>query len=714
MTGVDNKPNGKSQLRFLRKRTLSRVFFSCLFWLLPISLPANEAIPLSYFFAFYQNLLEFSTSPPMTINGFVHCNSNIYVGSSATLTFNKTVSTAGTILAPPNNGGSWGDPTNYNSSWNTFFNGDPGFVNNSSVIDTSLGTANPRTLIELPPPEEDPGGVLGMARLYNQAQVVLTVTNSGSNGTNFGVTVKVQRSPAPGLVPGLDPAPVIVTYSNATHAFIRTNLPFLSLTNRFFDRREYTTNFTTQIDVGLYKAWLTNASGPVSEKFVPFGDTDFPTILYVADNRSTGPNRLAVVRLTNGISPPINGGLGFSVATPNPLYVLGNYNCTNPAYLGTTNTSSSTYCALYCDALTILSSGWSDSGSLQSFLPGYANSTTINAVIVAGLVPSTGSDMNHFSGGLHNFQRLLEDWSATTLNMNTAIINLYTSARATNTFVDPGAYYSPPIRKFVHDTRFQDPTVAPPGMPLALVGAPLIYTPAQTVVEPFGSNDVLLTVTAAGYGPLAYQWAVNSTNIDGATNSFLVLSNLQASESSAVYTVAASDGVSTNAATMLHLIVSNVPPLFTQQPVSQWILAGSNASFSATAVGKLPITWQWQFNQTNIDGATNATWVLTNATPDQAGDYSVLVTNANGFTTSSNATLSVYVSPSPSIASPAFSANNQMQFNVTGVPRLTYAVQVSTDLVNWDFVATNVAPFDFTDPSATNSLQRFYRAVYMP
>ena len=711
---------GIHQLSFARKRC---AFFGVLLWafLLPARLLATNATPLSYFFAFYdQNLMEFSTSATMTINGLVHGNTNIYVGTDAHLTFNDPVSTAGTVSAPANNGINWGNPTNYSSSWNTSFNGSPGFINNSSIIETSLGANDAHLLIDLPPNGEDPNSFLGSARLYNQAQVILTVTNFGPSATNVAVAVTVQRSPGDGQVPGADPSPVVVTYSNLTFALFATNLPFLRMTNRFYDRREGTTNLTTQIDIGLYKTWLTNATSPVHQKyFNDFGDTNFPTILYVADNRTVGPNQRAVVRLTNGIVLPPNGGLGFSIATPNPLYVLGNYNCTNANLLGTTNVSSSAFSALFSDALTILSSHWSDTNSLQNpFSTGSAswdaNDLTVNAVILTGIVPSTGTDSAHFSGGVHNFPRLLEDWSGATLTLNTAFINLYNSTHATNRFKNPGTYYNPPTRKFSHDPRYNDPAIAPPGMPMALVGTPLIYTRSQTVVEPYGSNDLVLTVSAAGYRPLAYQWVVNGTNIDSATNSSLALSNLQASESSADYTVTVTDGISTNTATILHLVVMNVPPLITQQPADQSVLIGSNAMFSVTAVGQLPMTWQWQFNQTNIDDATNATLVLTNVTPDQAGAYSVLITNANGGTISSNATLSVYLSPMPAMISPALSIDNQMQFTITGVPGLNYAVQVSTDLMNWDFVATNAAPFDFTDTNTANFSARYYRTVYLP
>ena len=51
------------------------------------------------------------------------------------------------------------------------------------------------------------------------------------------------------------------------------------------------------------------------------------------------------------------------------------------------------------------------------------------------------------------------------------------------------------------------------------------------------------------------------------------------------------------------------------------------------------------------------------------------------------------------------------RFSVHGLSGYSYAVQSSTDTVNWATIATNVSPFTFTDPDATNSPQKFYRAV---
>jgi len=88
------------------------------------------------------------------------------------------------------------------------------------------------------------------------------------------------------------------------------------------------------------------------------------------------------------------------------------------------------------------------------------------------------------------------------------------------------------------------------------------------------------------------------------------------------------------------------PPSISAQPVSQTVGVGDLVSFSVTASGTPPLAYQWRFNATNIlAGATNSALSLSNIQQSQAGNYSVLVTNAGGPLTSSNALLTVTSAP---------------------------------------------------------------------
>ena len=86
-------------------------------------------------------------------------------------------------------------------------------------------------------------------------------------------------------------------------------------------------------------------------------------------------------------------------------------------------------------------------------------------------------------------------------------------------------------------------------------------------------------------------------------------------------------------------------PIITAQPTNQTVIVSGTANFSVTASGTPPLSYQWNFNGTNIVGATNTTLTLINVQVRQAGNYAVLVTNVYGSATSIVATLSVAISP---------------------------------------------------------------------
>jgi hypothetical protein len=87
-----------------------------------------------------------------------------------------------------------------------------------------------------------------------------------------------------------------------------------------------------------------------------------------------------------------------------------------------------------------------------------------------------------------------------------------------------------------------------------------------------------------------------------------------------------------------------VPPSITSQPTNQTVFAGQTASFSVSASGTPPLSYQWRFNTTNLVGATNTTLILANAQLTNAGNYTVLVSNVVNSILSSNAVLTVNTS----------------------------------------------------------------------
>jgi hypothetical protein len=86
-------------------------------------------------------------------------------------------------------------------------------------------------------------------------------------------------------------------------------------------------------------------------------------------------------------------------------------------------------------------------------------------------------------------------------------------------------------------------------------------------------------------------------------------------------------------------------PTVTVSPETQFVLSGSNGVLHANAVGLPPLTYQWLHGSGPIDGATNGTYVITNAQAADTGSYSVVVTNLYGSATSAVATVTVVFPP---------------------------------------------------------------------
>jgi uncharacterized repeat protein (TIGR01451 family) len=103
-----------------------------------------------------------------------------------------------------------------------------------------------------------------------------------------------------------------------------------------------------------------------------------------------------------------------------------------------------------------------------------------------------------------------------------------------------------------------------------------------------------------------------------------------------------------------NVVPANMPPVILAQPANQTVVAGNTATFTVGADGTPPLSYQWNFNGTNIPGATGATFALTNVQLSNAGNYAVLVTNAYGSMLSSNATLAVVNVPIITSFSPLF------------------------------------------------------------
>jgi hypothetical protein len=155
-----------------------------------------------------------------------------------------------------------------------------------------------------------------------------------------------------------------------------------------------------------------------------------------------------------------------------------------------------------------------------------------------------------------------------------------------------------------------------------------------------------------------------------------------------------------------------MPPGFLTQPSSQSVSVGANVAFTADVSGTRPLSFQWRFNGTNLDGATGSPLSFTNVQLAAAGTYDVLVGNPAGFAASAPATLMVHWPP-PRFVSIALRPNGQAQMVLAGSVGQSCILETSTNLASWSTLAvltfTN-GQVPFPDTNAPAFTRRFYRA----
>jgi hypothetical protein len=151
---------------------------------------------------------------------------------------------------------------------------------------------------------------------------------------------------------------------------------------------------------------------------------------------------------------------------------------------------------------------------------------------------------------------------------------------------------------------------------LVVLLPPTIVTEPQWQWVALGSIATL-SVAASGTAPLDYQWYYDGAPLQGQTHTRLVL-NAAAFTNAGSYSVVVTNlyGSVTSAVAVVNV---GIPPGITEQPVGQTHLFNSAASFSVAVSGPGPITYQWQFNGTNIPEGVIST-VAGNGTQGHSGD----------------------------------------------------------------------------------------------
>jgi hypothetical protein len=421
-----------------------------------------DIIPIFQFAIFYEEDLEILPGPNMLLNGRVHSNADIYIGSNSTLSIDSNVTAAGGIYNFRKNDGTAmpGNVTVRDAAGNFLAmagldSTDPDWVTDaldrwdgnvrSSEHDierlnlTIEDPTTPRKIIEPAAPGDTQADQ--DAKMWYDADLRI-VNDRGFDTAGNPVSL-------------VDPL-------TGTSAIRNTVI---------FDQREQAFMLTTEVDmaklgrtpgypangmvyVGGFEpgngmpAWPGGGAGVGPAEWVGY-DTPWA---------GTGTSEFAV-KLTNGAELASR----LTVISDNPAYVQGNYNSVNKVGA-----------AVIGDAVSILSNRWGDVDGDGTFdddlaysqLPlnsRNAQSTTVNAALMMG---NTDTEPGvRYNGGVENVLRFLERWSGDTLSYRGSIIDLWNSVHATGDWKYGSPIYTAPNRDWGFDTDFLDPANLPPGTP---------------------------------------------------------------------------------------------------------------------------------------------------------------------------------------------------------------------------------------------------------
>ena len=226
----------------------------------------------------------------------------------------------------------------------------------------------------------------------------------------------------------------------------------------------------------------------------------------------------------------------------------------------------------------------------------------------------------------------------------------------------------------------------------------------QTVVA---GQNALFSVTAGG--AVGYQWRANGLLLPDATNSVLLLRNVQFTQAGD-YVVAVFNAAGSVVSTAATLTVV-APPTLWQQPQNVSVrikpdsqaAATTNATFAVQAWSPSPLRYQWRFNGADLPNATNASLTVSNVQASHWGEYTVAVTDDTGTVLSTPAWLYPLVRP-------GFAVTPISQSVAVGAP-----VSLSVMATGWpppfSFEWRRVSPAASLASNVQNGVASFYTLV---
>ena len=187
-----------------------------------------------------------------------------------------------------------------------------------------------------------------------------------------------------------------------------------------------------------------------------------------------------------------------------------------------------------------------------------------------------------------------------------------------------------------------------PGAPLPTAPPPVILRSPEGGTWPLAST-ITLSVETAGAPPTRFQWRLDGSILPGATNSSLLLTNLQAFQAGA-YDVEVFNPSGSRVSAAARVGVDS-PMRFLQPPRPTSVGPGSNVTLNAFVFGTPPLRYQWYRDGVAVPGAVEPSLLLRSVQYPDTGVFRVVAIDAEGRSVSSSE-IPVTVAIRPSILSP--------------------------------------------------------------
>jgi hypothetical protein len=397
---------------------------------------------------FYVDDLEFQPTTALSMDGPIHSNGSLYIGTSNFTTTNR-LEFAGEYI----NGFAPLDPAHSGpTAPNLVSDMPPSQVSpylpfgwNLNLDGTTNNNKSYHELIERPAPPVGgvtPADPLSEIRLFNQAgyRILIDAANA--------ITITAKNGSVPGSAETGEITGAIKTNDAIQDAreggFVRlATVDIVEL----IDKLSKLSSWNGIVYISDTSAKTVDNAGNI---------TNAGTAVNVTVNGNTASTLKRGIRFKNGASLPLGG---LTIVSENPIYIQGDFNTGGnpPSNSGTyTSPTVSGYArrnaAIIGDAVTVLSGAWLDANSDKTTPQRDASNTTVNAAIVAGNVPTTAIA---YSGGGENFVRLLEDWTGNHFTYYGSMVELYKSQQGLGKWITPGGtVYKSPTRHWFYDTNF--------------------------------------------------------------------------------------------------------------------------------------------------------------------------------------------------------------------------------------------------------------------